>query len=264
MIAKGIRHLVQISDLHIGETRDHRLAGICTYDSFSKALADISARRDYADMMMVTGDVAAEGKHSAYRLFSEQAQFFEIPYAWLPGNHDDFAVMQSGFISSPYWPLLELGGWRVLSLNTAVPGQVGGTLVEEELMFLEQSLRAEPEVPFAIFMHHPPMAVGCEWLDKQRISNADELEEIVRAAGNVKAFFTGHVHQEIATCWAGCHVYTTPSTCFQFAAKSVDFAMSDGMPGYRWIDLHPDGHIETGVRYLSEIEHKVNHALSGY
>ena len=62
MIDRNIRHLVQITDLHIGETRDHRLAGICTYDSFSKVLADISSRRDYADMMMVTGDVAAKGK----------------------------------------------------------------------------------------------------------------------------------------------------------------------------------------------------------
>ncbi len=264
MIAPGVRHMVQISDLHIGETRDHRLAGICTYDSFSKILADIAARRDYADIMMVTGDVAAEGKHSAYRLFSEQTQFFEIPYAWLPGNHDDFAVMQSGFISSPYWPLLELGAWRVLSLNTAIPGEVGGRLVEEELMFLEQSLRAESESPFVIFMHHPPMPVGCEWLDKQRIANADEFEGIVRAAGNVKALFTGHVHQELESKWAGCDVYTTPSTCFQFAASSDGFAMSDGMPGYRWIDLHPDGQLTTGVRHLSDIEHQVDHAVAGY
>jgi len=173
-------------------------------------------------------------------------------------------VMQSGFISSPYWPLLELGAWRVLSLNTAIPGEVGGRLVDEELIFLEQSLRAEPESPFVIFMHHPPMPVGCEWLDKQRIANADEFEGIVRAAGNVKALFTGHVHQELGSKWAGCDVYTTPSTCFQFAASSDGFAMSDGMPGYRWIDLHPDGQLTTGVRHLSDIEHQVDHALAGY
>lgn len=264
MIALGVRHLVQITDLHIGETRDDSLAGVCTYDSFIKILTDIAACNDYADMMMVTGDVAAEGTHSAYRLFAEQAQFFEIPYAWLPGNHDDFAVMQSGFISSPYWPILEFGNWRVLSLNTAIPGQVGGGLVAEELIFLEERLRAEPDAPFAIFMHHPPMPVGCDWLDQQCISNADDFEAIIRAAGNVKALFTGHVHQESITRWGGCNVYTTPSTCFQFAANSRDFAMSDVLPGYRWIDLYPDGRFETGVRYLSDIEHKVNHSVSSY
>ncbi len=264
MIDRHIHQLVQISDLHIGETREHRLAGICTYESFSQVLSDIVSRCADADMMMVTGDVAAEGKHSAYRLFSEQAQFFEIPYAWLPGNHDDFTAMQRGIIYSPYLPILKLGPWRVLSLNTAIPGRVGGKLVDEELSFLDQTLRAEPQSPFVIFMHHPPMPVGCDWLDKQRIANADDFEGIIRAAGNVKALFTGHVHQEFSAKWAGCDVYTAPSTCFQFASQSADFAMSDVLPGYRWIDLHANGEITTGVRHLSNIEHKVDHAISDY
>ena len=263
-MARDVHRLIQLTDSHIGEEREHRLAGVPTYDTFRQVLADIAARADLPEMLMVTGDVAAFGKHKAYQLFAEQIRFVEIPYAWLPGNHDDFEVMQSSISSAPYWPLLEFGNWRVFSLNTAVRGQVGGTLGEEELDFLAGTLSREAEQPVVIFMHHPPVAVGCEWLDRQRVSNADELERIIRGANNVRAIFCGHVHQATETAWAGTTVYTTPSTCFQFAAHSANFAMSDDRPGYRWINLHADGHLATGVKVLEIEDHVVDHTVSEY
>lgn len=263
-MSRDVHRLIQLTDSHIGEEREHRLAGICTYDTFRQVLADIAAMAVLPQMLMVTGDVAAFGKHKAYQLFAEQIRFLEIPYAWLPGNHDDFEVMQQSVTSAPYWPLLEFGNWRVLSLNTAISGQAGGTLAEEELDFLAGVLAREAEHPVAIFMHHPPIPVGCDWLDKQRVSNADQLERIVSGAGNVSAIFCGHVHQATETAWAGTTVYTSPSTCFQFAANSPGFAMSDDCPGYRWIDLHADGHLETGVNVLDIKDHVVDHAVKEY
>lgn len=263
-MSRDVHRLIQLTDSHIGEEREHRLAGICTYDTFRQVLADIAAMAVLPQMLMVTGDVAAFGKHKAYQLFAEQIRFLEIPYAWLPGNHDDFEVMQQSVTSAPYWPLLEFGNWRVLSLNTAISGQAGGTLAEEELDFLAGVLAREAGHPVAIFMHHPPIPVGCDWLDKQRVSNADQLERIVSGAGNVSAIFCGHVHQATETAWAGTTVYTSPSTCFQFAANSPGFAMSDDCPGYRWIDLHADGHLETGVNVLDIKDHVVDHAVKEY
>ena len=259
-----VHRIIQVTDLHMGETSASRLAGICTYESFTAVLADIAAQPERADLLMVSGDVAASGKHAAYHLFLECVRRIDSPYAWLPGNHDDFFAMQSRFASAAYSPLLALDDWRVVSLNSAVPGRVGGLLVADELMFLERALNDEPDAPFIVFIHHPPVSVGCAWLDKQKIANADALEKIVRSAGNVKAIFTGHVHQPFETQWAGCSVYTTPSTCYQFAANSVDFAMSDALPGYRWIDLKAGGELDTGVRYLGDIEHLVDHDTASY
>ena len=263
-MSREVHRLIQLTDSHIGEQREHRLAGVCTYDTLRQVLADIATKPVVPDMLMVTGDVAAFGKHKAYQLFAEQIRFVEIPYAWLPGNHDDFLVMQESIASAPYWPLLEFGSWRVLSLNTAVRGQVGGTLGEEELDFLAGTLSREAEQPVILFMHHPPIPVGCEWLDQQRLSDADKLERIIRGAKNVRAIFCGHVHQATETAWAGTTVYTTPSTCFQFAAHSANFAMSDDRPGYRWINLHADGHLATGVKVLEIEDHVVDHTVSEY
>ena len=60
----------------------------------------------------------------------------------------------------------------------------------------------------------------------------------------------GHIHQSHEADWDGIPVYSTPSTCFQFKPKSVDFALDDLPPAYRWIDLYSDGKIDTGVKYL--------------
>jgi 3',5'-cyclic-AMP phosphodiesterase len=264
MVQQQIHRLIQVTDSHIGENREHLLAGICTYDTFRQVLADIATLTDRPDMLMVSGDVAALGNQHAYRLFAEQIRFVDIPYAWLPGNHDDFELMQKSVTSAPYWPLLEFGDWRVISLNSAVSGQVGGTLSDSELDFLASTLDNESVHPVIIFVHHPPVPVGCQWLDQQRISNAGELEKIVASANNVKAIFCGHVHQESEAAWAGCQVYTTPSTCFQFTANSPQFSMSDDCPAYRWIDLHSDGHLETGVHHLDIADHKVDHQVQKY
>ncbi|MGK2915219.1 MAG: phosphodiesterase [Porticoccaceae bacterium] len=257
--------LIQISDPHIGDDREHRLAGIQTHESYRAVLAAVAAMTPIPDMVMVTGDIAARGSAKAYELFNQQIKFLDLPYAWLPGNHDDFAVMQQGLSSSPYWPLLEFGPWRVLSLNTAVAGQAPGALAADELEFLGRTLAREVNNPAVIFMHHPPVPVGCDWLDRQAIANAAELAAVVGRHRNVKAIFTGHVHQVFTADWAGTVVRTTPSTCFQFAVNSRDFALADDPPGFRWIDLHGDGRLDTGVVYLDSDNHqRVDHGSSGY
>ncbi|MEH6639620.1 MAG: 3',5'-cyclic-AMP phosphodiesterase [Porticoccaceae bacterium] len=256
--------LVQITDPHIGPSRDYCLAGVQTYETFRQVLAELGSQKLAPDMIYATGDIAANGAPEAYELFAQQMQFLEIPYGWLPGNHDQLTIMEEGLSSASYWPMLEMGQWRVISLNTSVPGKVGGALAQSELDFLEQVLSAEPDKPVIVFLHHPPLPVGCDWLDRQRIANADELEAIVRASGNVKAVFSGHVHQDFAGQWAGCEVHTAPSTCFQFLPNSPEFALSDQSPGYRWIDLRPDGSIDTGVEFLKETGQVVDHKAVGY
>lgn len=256
--------LIQITDPHIGPARNYRLAGVETLEALRQVLAEIGSACNPPDLICATGDIAAEGSAAAYRLFTQQIQFLELPYQWLPGNHDDKRVISEGLQSAPYWPLLELGAWRVLSLDTAVPGEVGGRLADEELDFLTRQLAREPDAPTVIFMHHPPVPVGCTWLDVQRVANAADLGAILVGHDNVRALFTGHVHQEFHTRWAGTEVYTTPATCFQFRPHSAGFALDDRPPGYRWIELRPDGSLATGCVSLTGHVQRVDHSVMHY
>jgi Icc protein len=56
----------------------------------------------------------------------------------------------------------------------------------------------------------------------------------------------------------------SPSTCIQFLPGSDGFAVDTTAPGYRWLSLHADGRIETGVQRLSEIPGTLDLASAGY
>jgi Icc protein len=47
---------------------------------------------------------------------------------------------------------------------------------------------------------------------------------------------------------------SSPSTCAQFQPSSDTFALDTRPPGYRWIDLHADGSIDTSVVWVENFE----------
>ncbi|MBT8148658.1 MAG: phosphodiesterase, partial [Gammaproteobacteria bacterium] len=76
-----------------------------------------------------------------------------------------------------------------------------------------------------------------------------------------------HVHQEFNGTDArvpGAQLIASPSTCIQFAPHSDDFKLDTLMPGYRWLDLHADGRITTGVSRVRDAELSMDLASSGY
>ena len=256
--------VIQLTDCHLGADTDYRLAGVRTYHSFVEVLQRLRADPASAAMVLVSGDIAARGIVAAYQLFTDEMSALGLPFAWLPGNHDQLELMQHAADMPPFRPVVELGDWRLVCLNTAVRGEVGGHLGSGQLEFFDASLSAHRGHPVALFMHHPPADIGCKWLDRQQVSNGHELAAIVRRHGNVRVGFSGHVHQEALVDFAGIPFYTTPSTCFQFASRSEDFALSADPPGYRWIDLYPDGSYATGVIAIDDTREQVDTRTGGY
>ena len=57
---------------------------------------------------------------------------------------------------------------------------------------------------------------------------------------------------------------SAPSTCIQFLPNSVGFAVDMTAPGYRWLELHPDGRIDTGIERLDTIPGQIDLAAGGY
>jgi 3',5'-cyclic-AMP phosphodiesterase len=49
----------------------------------------------------------------------------------------------------------------------------------------------------------------------------------------------------------------TPATCAQFLPGSVDFAIDNRPPGYRMLELMPDGAIQTEVCWLESYAQSV-------
>src|SRR5690606_20318060 len=115
-----------------------------------------------------------------------------------------------------------------------------------------------------ICFHHHPLSMGSRWIDTIGLHNADELLAIVRRHNNVRCVLWGHVHQESDQIIDGVRYLSTPSTCVQFMPGSDDFAIDTLAPGYRWLDLHPDGRVDTGVSRVEDIAFDIDYSVKGY
>ena len=240
--------IVQITDCHLGTEKNFVSHGINTYESFSSVLHDIKEKCT-PSLVIVSGDISSSGKKSSYQIFSDAMQSSLIDYRWLPGNHDNFALM-SRVISQPFVRVEKKENWVIVSLISADPKSAAGRLMKDEIENLRSLLQEYQSYFILLFVHHHPVSINSKWLDEHCISNSFEIEKILAEHENVKAVFNGHVHQEKAANWNNIPVYSTPSTCYQFAGNIEYFQLENKAPGYRWIELYPNGHFDTGVCYL--------------
>ena len=135
-------------------------------------------------------------------------------------------------------------------------------------MYLKQALSAQADADYVIAcLHHQPIPIGCDWLDEQRLADSDRLLSLLSRESRMLAVLWGHVHQAFNGLDArlpGVQLLSAPSTCVQFAPNSEGFKLDQVAPGYRWLDLHPNGHIETAVSRLDGIDLAVDYASKGY
>jgi Icc protein len=96
-------------------------------------------------------------------------------------------------------------------------------------------------------MHHPPVLVGSDWVDKLALLSFIPFANLVERFEQIKLVVCGHVHQDYQTELFQATVVTTPSTSVQFKTNSKEFATEDLPPGFRIIDLHADGTVEMSV-----------------
>jgi len=96
------------------------------------------------------------------------------------------------------------------------------------------------------------------------LRNADELFAVLDAYPQVRAVLWGHIHQEFDQLRNGVRLLASPSTCVQFAPGSEEFQVDQEAPGYRWLRLHADGQLETGVSRVTGIPFEVDYSVKGY
>jgi Icc protein len=245
--------LVQISDLHIREQAGDILAsGLVTDHSLTQVLADILSREGPDRLVLVTGDLVQEPVRAAYSRLREILLSFPFRYLCLPGNHDDPELMRSALSGPPFSTCasVDLGVWEILALDSTVPGAAHGRLGAGEMEKLRRQLSAPGGNPVLLGMHHHPVAVKSPWLDRMALADRHELFGTVAETGRVRAMLFGHVHQKVDTTHWGVRMLGTPSTCVQFQPRTLTLKLDSTGPAWRWLDLHPDGTLDTGVRHL--------------
>lgn len=262
-----IVRVVQLTDTHLCQTQGGTLLGMDTDHSLQAVIDLVKAERPVIDLLLGTGDLSDQGALDAYRRLRGYFAQLSDSYCWLPGNHDDRANMD---VVSDH-PLrlcreIRLGRWQVVMLDSQVPGLVGGELGSDELTLLEAALvaAAEQELFTLVCLHHHPVLIGCEWLDEQMVADAPAFFAILDRFPGVRGVLWGHVHQQVDRRHGDIQLMASPSTCVQFAPGSVGFKADPAPPGYRWLDLHDDGTLRTGVSRVWGVPFKVDLDSGGY
>ena len=251
--------VLQLTDLHLYADPGTRLKGIPTQQMFRDVLSDIAARHIVFDYAIVTGDLAQEGELGAYAFLIETLGDRLSTCRFIPGNHDRRPHLRSAFGTAiagkgPITFALDAGGWRLVGLDTLVPGSGAGRIAADQLVWLEETLASARGRPVALFMHHPPIPVGTPWLDRIGLQAPDAFAELLSAFPNVEVVCCGHVHQEFEGSLGGIPVLAAPSTCLQFEPGTESPVFTDEPPGFRLLELSP-GEMTTEVFRLPETRH---------
>ena len=240
--------LVQLSDSHLFAEEDGKLLGMDTRDSLAKVIERVQTEQPQIDLILASGDLSQDGSLASYRRFRDLSAQLNAPTRWFPGNHDELPAMQQACAGSDLLqPVVDLGHWRIILLDSSIPGAVPGYLADDQLQLLERALSEAPERHHLVCFHHHPVSIGCRWMEPIGLRNPDALFAVLEHHPQVRAVLWGHIHQEFDQQRGGIRLLASPSTCVQFAPGSEEFQVDTTAPGYRWLRLHADGRLETGV-----------------
>lgn len=245
--------ILQITDLHLMADPRAELKGVCTRETL-QAVLDV-VRRDFssAERLIVTGDLAHDELRETYVALREMLGDWLPKLRLIPGNHENRDFMgkvfgdQVAVVDDRNVFADSIGDWRLIGLDSQLPGEVRGQLGEAQRDWLARELAAEPLQPTAVFLHHPPLKVGTGWLDEIRLEDADSLLDLLSRHPQVKFVCCGHIHQEMTVVRSNTLLLTTPSTCVQFLPETDKLIPDSVPPGFRVFDLESDGSFRTRV-----------------
>jgi Icc protein len=242
--------VVQISDPHLRADPAGTLRDVVSLDALERVLAHALDSHVGVDALLCSGDVVND-EPAGYAHFVRTLAPYCRPVYCVPGNHDEpdrmrSALAQPGFQVGGF---VDLGDWRIVLVDSCVPGRSAGRVSAAELRALEGALEGCGGYAL-VCVHHHPVAMGSHWLDGVGIENAAEFLAVLDAHPRVRALVWGHVHQCFEGWRNGVRLLATPSTCAQFLPRSHDFALDTRPPAYRRITLRADGTVDTEVVWV--------------
>lgn len=267
-VAGGAKvRILQITDTHLFASQSETLLGINTYSSYHAVLDAVIAQQCEYDLVVATGDLAQDHSLEAYQHFAAGMKRLPVPCVWLPGNHDFQPAMVCALAEaaiSPSKQVLVGDHWQILLLDSQVFGVPHGELSEYQLGWMERCLQAYPERYTLLLLHHHPLPSGCTWLDQHGLRNPHMLAAILLRYPKVNTLLCGHIHQELDLDWHGRRLLASPSTCVQFKPHCTNFTIDAVSPGWRYLDLLPDGRVETQVFRLENDDFRPDMDSDGY
>ena len=241
--------------LHLSDT--HLLAGNAplggrfdTAANLTHTLSAAEATGVRPDAIVFTGDLTDLGEPEAYRALREAVEPFAerlgAPVVWVAGNHDERTALRRDLLGleateEPVTGVWDLGGLRLIALDSTVPGWHHGDLDEAQLGWLRGILAEPAPLGTIIALHHPPLPSHVPLFDILELREQGRLADAV-AGSDVRAILAGHLHYSTSGTFAGVPVSVAAATCYtmNLARPAVDVNGMDAGQSFHLVHVYDD------------------------
>ena len=244
------RHVIaHISDTHfLGGGRE--LYGTVDTDPPLVHALDLLGRSNLPiEALVFTGDLADLAEPDAYArlrsIVEPAAAKIGAQIVWVMGNHDERPAYSKGLFGhetdAPQDRVEMIGGLRIISLDSTVPGYHHGALLDSQLDWLRDVL-AEPAADGTLLaLHHPPLPSPVEIMAILELQNMQRLADVVRGT-DVRGILAGHLHHAMSGMFAGIPVSVAAATCYTIdpSAQVGSLLGVDGAQSINLVHLYDD------------------------
>ena len=246
-ILGAVRRFVvaHLSDCHLGAT-DEAPARL------RRALDHVAACDPAPDVLVLSGDVADHGLDEEYRAAAELLSTVTIPLLVCPGNHDVRGPFETYI--GPVESVLDVGGYRLVALNSLVDAPAGeridhGELADGSLRRLDEAL-ADGRSTFVV-LHHPPVDLHVDLMDPIKLVDAERLGAVLARRPDAVAVLVGHAHTMAATTFAGVPVLVGGGLVSTIPTDAEDLPRIDySQPPTIAMHVLADGHLVSHWRSI--------------
>jgi 3',5'-cyclic-AMP phosphodiesterase len=186
--------ILHLSDTHLyGDGRLHygivdTLAGLDRVLARAASLGEV-------DVVVASGDLSDDGTADSYRRLKGTLEPWAaergaaIVYAM--GNHD----LRDGFeeVLGARETVTAIRGFRVVTVDTSVPGAGYGQVSEDQLERLRDVLTVPSENGTVVVLHHPPVPPTTVLFESLQLVDPGPLLDVC-SAGDVRLILAGHFH----------------------------------------------------------------------
>lgn len=216
------RTLLHLSDTHLLADGALLGAGIDTSGNLRRTLEAVERMQLHPDAIVFTGDLTDLGEPDAYRMLREAvepvAERMGAPVVWVAGNHDERPALRRGLLDlepteEPVTGVWDLGGLRLVALDSTVPGWHHGDLDAAQLEWLAGILETPAPLGTILALHHPPLPSHVPLFDILELREQARLAEVI-AGTDVRSILAGHLHYSTSGTFAGVPVSVAAATCY--------------------------------------------------
>lgn len=255
------RTLVHLSDTHLLAGNAPLGGRYDTAANLRKTLEEVERIGIRPDAIVFTGDLTDLGEPEAYRALREAVEpveeRLEAPVVWVAGNHDERPALRRDLLGlepteEPVVGVWDLGGLRLIGLDTTVPGWHHGDLDEAQLVWLRGVLSTSAPLGTILAMHHPPLPSHVPLFDILELRDQGRLAEAI-AGTDVRAILAGHLHYSTSGTFAGVPVSVSAATCYtmNLARPAAEVNGMDAGQSFHLVHVY-DGTITHAVVPVAE------------